>query len=405
MHGKRVLALALGLASAGSVLAGAGSALAGASGLPAGAPIPVHSARFVQDGLELRLSFTLSDPFSPAAMARAGRSLCLLIEPKQAGKLTAQLCLAPPARRSKAPRLELSRVSITGSSESIGAAHPIAATVTRPSTRSLVALFTPRALGLPYRSIHWQLRSAVACAGPAACQVDFYPVRPALLRAHTPRLVGCAPGGGSAPVFGGPSRVHEIALTFDDGPWPQPPSIDFVRLLARYHVPATFFEIGDQISEYDRNGAIERLMLKDGDMIGDHTWTHPDMLTLSPSQQTSQLELTARAIRRATGFAPCLWRPPYGSQDAQLDALASRLGLRTIMWNIDPRDWSLPGLGSIESTVIGNARNGGIVEMHFGGGPRYETYDALPTIITTLRHRGYRFVNLATMLGLKLLYR
>jgi peptidoglycan-N-acetylglucosamine deacetylase len=55
--------------------------------------------------------------------------------------------------------------------------------------------------------------------------------------------------------------------------------------------------------------------------------------------------------------------------------------------------------------VLTNARNGGIVEMHFGGGPRQETLSALPTIITTLRERGYKFVNLAEMLGLKMIYK
>jgi peptidoglycan/xylan/chitin deacetylase (PgdA/CDA1 family) len=221
---------------------------------------------------------------------------------------------------------------------------------------------------------------------------------------HGPKLVGCKPRGRSL-RFGGSSARHEIALTFDDGPWDDPPTIDFVRLLARYHVPATFFEIGDQIATYDRSGAIERKMLADGDMIGDHTWTHPDMTTLSAPEQTSQLERTARAIRRATGFTPCLWRPPYGDIDGQLDSLARRLGFLTIYWNIDPRDWSLPGTAAIERTVPANARNGGIVEMHFGGGPRRETLDALPTIITRLRRRGYRFVTVTQLLRLKLIYR
>jgi peptidoglycan/xylan/chitin deacetylase (PgdA/CDA1 family) len=88
-----------------------------------------------------------------------------------------------------------------------------------------------------------------------------------------------------------------------------------------------------------------------------------------------------------------------------LIALARSLGMITVMWNIDPRDWALPGVGAIEGNVLTNARNGGIVEMHFGGGPRYETIDSLPTIINTLRARGYRFVNLAQMLGLRLIYK
>jgi peptidoglycan/xylan/chitin deacetylase (PgdA/CDA1 family) len=100
-----------------------------------------------------------------------------------------------------------------------------------------------------------------------------------------------------------------------------------------------------------------------------------------------------------------LWRSPYGNVSLQLEALARSLGFLTINWNIDPRDWALPGVGAIEANVLANARNGGIVEMHFGGGPRYETLDSLPTIIDTLRSRGYQFVNLATMLGLRLIYK
>ena len=389
------LALCCGLAVAVS-----GHTARAAARPTSGRPLAIRSASLVQDGLDLRFTLTMAHSFSPTALRHRGNTVCLLIgEP--AGR---QLCMAPPRAKHRPPRLEL---SIGGAR-----AHAIGARVTRPSTSSLRATFTAGAIGVSYRSVRWQVQSALtpaACAAAttttaASCPPARYPAHAVLARLHTPKLVGCRPRGRSL-VFGGSGRRHDIALSFDDGPWPDPPSIRFVRRLARYHVPATFFEIGDQISEYDRTGAVARLMLKDGDMLGDHTWTHPDMLTLSAAQQTSQLQRTNHAIRHATGFTPCLWRPPYGDTDGQLEALARRLGMLTIYWNIDPRDWSLPGVGAIERTVIDNARNGGIVEMHFGGGPRYETYDALPDIITTLRRRGYHFVNIAQMLGLRLIYR
>ncbi|HWF24605.1 MAG TPA: polysaccharide deacetylase family protein [Solirubrobacteraceae bacterium] len=221
---------------------------------------------------------------------------------------------------------------------------------------------------------------------------------------HTPRLVGCVARGPSV-VHGGSSRVHDIALTFDDGPWYQPPTIDFVKLLAREHVPATFFEIGRQISGYDPTGSVERAMLAAGDTIGDHTWDHPNMAALGAARQRSELELTIAAIRRATGFTPCLWRPPYGDISPELISLARSLGLLTILWNIDPRDWALPGVNAIVNNVAANARNGGIVEEHFGGGPRYETLAALPREIAGLRARGYRFVTVAELLGLRMVSR
>jgi peptidoglycan/xylan/chitin deacetylase (PgdA/CDA1 family) len=146
-------------------------------------------------------------------------------------------------------------------------------------------------------------------------------------------------------------------------------------------------------------------MLADGDMIGNHTWTHPEMTTLSPAQQTTELEQTNEAIHHATGFTPCLWRPPYGATSPALEALARGLGMNTIMWNIDPRDWALPGTSAIVATVLKEAQNGGITEMHFGGGPREETLQALPQIVSDLKARGYRFVNLVQMLGLREIWR
>jgi peptidoglycan/xylan/chitin deacetylase (PgdA/CDA1 family) len=223
-------------------------------------------------------------------------------------------------------------------------------------------------------------------------------------RQRTPRLVGCIARGHSV-VHGGSSQVHDIALTFDDGPWYEPPTIDFVKLLAREQVPATFFEIGRQISGYDPTGSVERAMLAAGDMIGDHTWDHPNMAVLGAAQQRSELERTVAAIRRATGFTPCLWRPPYGDISPELVSLARSLGLLTILWNIDPRDWALPGVNAIVDNVTANAHNGGIVEEHFGGGPRYETLAALPREIAALRARGYRFVTVAQLLGLRMVYR
>ena len=124
--------------------------------------------------------------------------------------------------------------------------------------------------------------------------------------------------------------------------------------------------------------------------------------------------LVARAFQRQRAIPtrlqphrpfPRLWRPPYGDVNGSLVSLARSLGLITIQWSVDPRDWSLPGTGAIYSTVVNDARNGSIVLQHFGGGPRYETFAALPEEIATLRARGYRFVTVAQMLGLRLIYK
>jgi peptidoglycan-N-acetylglucosamine deacetylase len=370
-------------------------------------PIPIRSASLAQSGQDVVWTVQLRQSFSPGALGRRHRSLCLLIERPGNGSVAGQLCVLGPQRGGSTPRVAYMPVTARGP----GMAVVITATVTRPHASELTASFLPTDVGWNYRPLHWQVLSAVnasGCTGPAHGRVGCYgvfPARPALAKLHAPQLVGCVPAGPSV-VYSGSSAIHEIALTFDDGPWGNPPTINFISLLAREHVPATFFEIGGQISQFDRTGSLERLMLADGDMIGDHTWSHPQMNLLAPAAQTSQLELTIQAIRRATGgFTPCLWRPPYGATNPQLESLARSLGLITVVWDVDPRDWALPGVGAIYSNVVGNARNGAIVLQHFGGGPRYETLQALPQEIATLRARGYKFVTVAQLLGLRLIYK
>jgi peptidoglycan-N-acetylglucosamine deacetylase len=379
---------------------------AAAAGAAAASPQPlaVQTASLAQDGQDLVWKVELAQPFSPRGLARDHRSLCLLIEGGSGSTGTVSLCIAGPGRGNRTPQLVITQVGG-------GPGRAIAGTVARSSNRELTATFLPASIGLGYRALRWQVTSTLTApgctpvvAGSSNC-ATLVPAQPALLRLHTPRLVGCVASGPDW-VFQGPSNVREIALTFDDGPWSEPPSSQFVSLLAREHVPATFFEIGENIPEFDPHGKIEREMLADGDMIGDHTWTHPDMVGLSAAAQRSQISLTAAAIRKATGgFEPCLFRAPYGAVDPSLLAMARSMGFATIQWDIDPRDWALPGVNAIIDNVEANARNGGIVEEHFGGGPRYETLAALPKEIADLRARGFKLVTLTQMLGYKLVYR
>jgi peptidoglycan/xylan/chitin deacetylase (PgdA/CDA1 family) len=367
------------------VLGALASAVVGVAGAKKRGPAPlaIHSASLVQDGQQLVWTVSTDGPFSAQGLRHDHRQLCLVVDRRHVDH---DLCVGTGPKR-----LALFYHSRHGW-------HLIHATISRSGSSQLTASFTPSVIGVSYVPVDWQVTSSLRKARIG------YPSHPKFLRVHVPKLVGCVPSGSDL-VFNGPTNVHDIALSFDDGPWGTPPTTDFINLLAKYHAPGTFFEIGDQISEFDPTGAVEREMLADGDMIGNHTWTHPDMAGLSAAAQTSELTLTNDAIRRATGFEPCLWRPPYGDTNAPLESLARSLGMTTIYWDIDPRDWSLPGTGEIEGNIITNARNGGITEMHFGGGPRYETLDALPDIIDTLRARGYKFVTLTQMLGYRLIYK
>jgi peptidoglycan/xylan/chitin deacetylase (PgdA/CDA1 family) len=191
-----------------------------------------------------------------------------------------------------------------------------------------------------------------------------------------------------------------IALTFDDGPWYDTPQ--FLDVLEREHVVATFFQIGEQIAQY---GSVDRRMLRDGDMIGDHTWNHANV-SGGGSFAAGEISRTASAIRAATGgFSPCLFRAPGGAVSPGLISEARAMGFTTIGWDVDPRDWATPGTGTIYSNVIANSQPGAIVIQHDGGGNRSETLAALPHEIDTLRRQGYHFVTITQMLGYRLLYK
>src|SRR5947209_8155114 len=130
---------------------------------------------------------------------------------------------------------------------------------------------------------------------------------PPLAALHVPRPVGCVPSG--APyVTNGSGARHVVALTFDDGPWPDTPQ--FLSVLEREHVHATFFQLGSQIASYGRG--VDQRMLADGDIIGDHTWDHRDVAGDGPFASW-EISSTRRTIAAHTGFTPCLFRAPYGA--------------------------------------------------------------------------------------------
>ncbi len=363
-------------------------------------PLRVHHATLTQDGRQLVWRVVLDHSFSPRAMARDGRMLCLVVERARNQTVSGVLCVAPPGRGGV--RLVYSHVTVQGP----GPGRVIRATVSRSSTRELSAHFAPDQISAGYRPIRWQVLTTLhsptcgsSSTGSAVCKT-WFPNQPVLARLHVPQVVGCVPGG-SPIVYHGPTRHRDIALTFDDGPWPDTPQ--FLAVLERDHVHATFFQIGEQISTYGRS--VDRRMLRDGDMIGDHTWNHADVAG-GGSFAAGEISRAAAAIRQATGgFTPCLFRAPGGAVSGALVSEARAMGFTTIQWDVDPRDWSLPGTGAIYSTVTANAHPGAIVIQHDGGGNRSETLAALPHEIDTLRHEGYRFVTVTQLLGQRLLYK
>lgn len=192
----------------------------------------------------------------------------------------------------------------------------------------------------------------------------------------------------------GNQQLPEIALTFDDGPSPGYTNT-ILAILERYHIHATFFELGVWVQRYPD---LARAVFADGDVIGDHTWGHPDLTKLGNDQINQQLANTRDIIQQATGVRTALFRPPYGAYTRRVLDLAAALQFSTIVWSVDPRDWSRPGTDAIISRVVNATQNGSIILLHDGGGDRSQTVAALPTIIEQLQQRGFTFVTIPQLL-------
>ncbi|MBM3666583.1 MAG: polysaccharide deacetylase family protein [Actinobacteria bacterium] len=382
---------------AGSTLAAA-LALACAGSGPASASAPsleLSSADLTQGGPRLVLELQTSGPFALTELTRfpdrslPGQSwICLqLLQRKRR-----QLCLGPPKRRRNV--LALSRPSADGRA---GRRSLIRARLGRASATRVRVSFAMGAAGLRPGRVGWSLQShwPGACAPTGLACEDSMPAsgRMARLRLDSVRPSGCTHRG---PAFRnhGPRGRKRIAIGFDDGPSDYTNAV--LRVLDRFNSQATFFVVGTQLGG---RTSVLRHILDSGSEIGNHSYGH-DIRTSAASMRA-----TNRRVRNATGFQPCLFRPPGGAVSSGLVARARALGMTTISWDVDPRDWTSPGASAIASNVIANARNGSIVVMHDGGGPRGQTVEALPRILSHLRHRGYRFVTITELLGNRFTYR
>ncbi|MEM1395723.1 MAG: polysaccharide deacetylase family protein [Cyanobacteria bacterium P01_D01_bin.116] len=184
-----------------------------------------------------------------------------------------------------------------------------------------------------------------------------------------------------------------IALTFDDGPWPGY-TAQILEILKKNDIKATFFVVGQAL---DNNRELGKRIVTEGHIIANHTWNHPYRYF---NKQAAALEIdrTADLIYETTGTKTTLFRPPGGILHNGLANYAKSKGYTVIMWSADSIDYALPSPPTLVSRVVRQSTPGGIVLLHDGGGPRKNTVAALPSMISKLRDKGYRFVTIPELL-------
>ena len=193
-----------------------------------------------------------------------------------------------------------------------------------------------------------------------------------------------------------------IALTFDDGPWPD--STDqILDILDQYDAKATFFTIGNQIESH--SSTVKRAH-DAGHQICTHTWDHAsgsgqgvNLTYMTADEQISEVQKGMEAISSATGAdASTVMRAPGGNFFGDLVWTLQPYITAEVGWNVDTEDWRRPGVDAIVERIE-SAQPGDVILMHDGGGDRSQTVEALRQALPVLKEKGYRFVTVDELLA------
>jgi peptidoglycan/xylan/chitin deacetylase (PgdA/CDA1 family) len=223
-------------------------------------------------------------------------------------------------------------------------------------------------------------------------------VRPELA-ASAPRVVAQPTAiRGDGPLFALHGRVvrrvtprlrkGRVALTFDDGPGPF--TLPILRELESLHAHATFFVVGRNVKLSP--GTVRQLRAA-GMVVGNHSWSHPRMTRFGLAVQRAQMRRTQDILDQTIGQRPRFFRPPMWAWNRTTARAVAEQGMVGVLFSIDTRDWSLPGVTAIVRRALA-ARDGEIIAFHDGGGAREQTLQALPLIVKGLRARGLEPVTL-----------
>jgi peptidoglycan/xylan/chitin deacetylase (PgdA/CDA1 family) len=170
--------------------------------------------------------------------------------------------------------------------------------------------------------------------------------------------------------------------------------------LQEKNIKATFVIVGQNAA---RHPEIVKRTFNEGHQLGNHTYTHKDLLKANPETIASEIDRTNKIIYDLTGHQTHIARPPHGFRDAVvLDIMAAK-NLKVVNWSVSARDWTSPDAEIIANRIINNIKNGSIILLHDGDSTdtsqsRKQTVKAVEKIIDELLLQGYRFVTIDEIL-------
>jgi peptidoglycan/xylan/chitin deacetylase (PgdA/CDA1 family)/uncharacterized caspase-like protein len=199
-------------------------------------------------------------------------------------------------------------------------------------------------------------------------------------------------------TYGSKLPPKTLLLTFDDGPHPRYTE-RILEILRQHQIKSIFFELGRNLATVNHNriqptraASAARHLVEAGYAIGSHGFSHQVLPKMSDREIGDEIDQTNRLIQTVVKVRTPLFRPPYGERDMKVLAALEAHRMRSILWNIDSKDWADPVAKSVANRVIAGARRAdhGIILLH---DIHERTIDALPLIIETLKADGYRFLS------------
>lgn len=193
------------------------------------------------------------------------------------------------------------------------------------------------------------------------------------------------------PVYYVKTEEKKVAISFDCA-WGVDYTDKLLDTMQQENVRCTFFAVEFWSAKYPE---YLKKIADAGHEIGTHSATHPHMSKLDKAAIVKELTSSKELIEKTTGKKVELFRPPYGDYDDLLIDTAKELGLYTIQWSVDSLDWKDLSATEITRRVVGKVKNGSIVLFHNQG---LHTHEALPTIISELKAKGYEFVPIGELI-------
>ena len=195
----------------------------------------------------------------------------------------------------------------------------------------------------------------------------------------------------SLPIYYVKTEQKQIAISFDCA-WGVDYTDTLLSVMEKENVKCTFFMVEFWTEKYPE---YVKKISDAGHEIGTHSATHPYMSKLSRETIVKELNSSVKAIENITGKKVEVFRPPYGDYNNLLIDTAKELGLYTIQWDVDSLDWKNLSANEIVKRVTSGVKNGSIVLFHNQG---LHTAEALPTIISILKDKGYTFMPIGQLI-------